>query len=115
MVINGVELQFDLYDADSTEMRKRYFSELEKMKTIEADSKKIQDEQAQVKFLCGRIKGMFDTVFGEGTGEKVCTNRNSLMICMNAYEKLVHDQIRQDKEYQAILQRLKGNHGRNRK
>ncbi len=115
MTINGVDLEFNLYDAENTEMQKRYEAELLKMQNIAAEQEQIQGAAEQTRFLCQRIKMMFDNVFGKGTGTAVCGEKNDLMICMDAYEKLVSDQIRQNKQYQAILNRIKRNGNRRNK
>lgn len=37
MRINGVELDFRLYDADQAERKKRYFEELNQMQNVKAE------------------------------------------------------------------------------
>lgn len=113
MKINNVELDFDLYDADNVELRKKYYQELEKMKTVAEDLPK-GDEAEQNHYLCKRIKSIFDEVFERGIGIKVCGSKDNLLTCMKAYEELVSEQMRQDQEYKKIMQTLKekGNKGR---
>lgn len=108
MKINGVELDFTLYDSANVEMRQRYFEELNKMRTISQDVPKEATEKAQTEYLCNRVKQMFDSVFGEGTGEKVCGTNSNLLVCMDAYDQLVSEQIRQNKEYESIMNHIKG-------
>lgn len=107
MIIHGVELDFHLYDKDKVDVKKRYFEVLESMKNVK---KEIPEgtEQERSKYLCDRIKGLFDTVFGEGTGLAVCGADNDLLEHMDAYDQLVSEQIRQQKKYAAIMKRLKG-------
>ena len=50
---------------------------------------------------------MFDSVFGEGTGEKVCGTNSNLLLCMGAYGQLVSEQIRQNKEYESIMNHIR--------
>lgn len=64
-------------------------------------------ELEQNRFLCGRVKQMFDVVFGEGTGDCVCGRGNDLLTCMAVYEQLITEQIRQDNQYNEIMGRLK--------
>ena len=106
MKINGVELGFRLYDADNAGLRERYMAELEKMKHIEDDMPE-GTEAVKNKYLCGRIKGIFDSVFGKGTGEKVCGGGNDLLVSMDAYEQLISEQIRQDNQYKAVINKMK--------
>ncbi len=102
MQINGVELDFHLYDEDKADIRERYFAELKRMKNITED---LQDgtEAEKNKFLCGRVKEMFDIVFGVGTGESVCGAGNDLLIHLSAYEQLVTEQIHQNQEYEKVM------------
>ena len=107
MIIHGVELDFHLYDKDKVDVKERYFEALESMKDVK---KEIPEgtEQEQSKYLCDRIKGLFDTVFGEGTGLAVCGANNDLLEHMDAYDQLVSEQNRQQEKYAAIMKRLKG-------
>lgn len=107
MKINGVELDFALYDSANAEMRQRYFEELNKMRTISQEIPKEATEKEQTEYLCSRVKRMFDSVFGEGTGEKVCGTTSNLLVCMNAYDQLVSEQIRQNKEYESIMNHIR--------
>ncbi len=106
MIINGVELEFNLYDLENPELKERYGAELEKMKHV-AEELPEGTELEQNRFLCGRVKQMFDVVFGEGTGDCVCGKGNDLLTCMAVYEQLVTEQIRQDNQYNEIMGRLK--------
>nr|DAO59777.1 MAG TPA: hypothetical protein [Caudoviricetes sp.] len=106
MIINGVELEFNLYDLENPELKERYGAELEKMKHI-AEELPEGTELEQNKFLCGRVKQMFDVVFGAGTGDCVCGKGNDLLTCMTVYEQLITEQIRQDNQYNEIMGRLK--------
>lgn len=108
MKINGIELDFALYDAANVKMRQRYFDELNKMRTVSQEIPEGATEKEQTEYLCNRIKKMFDSVFGEGTGEKVCGTNSNLLVCMDAYDQLVSEQIRQNKEYESIMNHIKG-------
>lgn len=105
--INGVELEFSMYNADNTEQKERYLDELVKMKNLKADAPE-GSEAERSKFICRRIKKMFDAVFGAGIGDQVCGKGNDLLICMDAYEKLVDEQVSQQERYADILKRLQG-------
>ena len=105
MIINGVELEFNLYDLENPELKERYGAELEKMKHV-AEELPEGTELEQNRFLCGRVKQMFDSVFGEGTGNRVCGKGNDLLACMTVYEQLVTEQTRQDNQYNEIMGRL---------
>mgnify|MGYP003371263508 CR=1 FL=1 len=106
MKINGVELEFELFDADNEELKNRYFQELEKMKTIKADMPEGTEHEKSV-YLCEKVKRLFDHVFSEGIGEKVCGKGNNVLSCMRAYRELVYEQLRQQNAYEEILSSLR--------
>ena len=106
MQIHGVELDFHLYDEDKADVKNRYFEELKKMEKIKKDMPSGTEAEKN-RYLCGRIKGLFNNVFGEGTGESVCGDGNDLLVHLSAYDQLVGEQIRQDKEYKRVMDALK--------
>lgn len=108
MKINGVELEFSLYNSANTKMKERYFKELEKLGTLAQGTPQGADEGEKIDYVCNRVKNLFDTVFGEDTGKNVCGELNDLMVCMGAFEQLVSEQIRQQREYDAIQKRIQG-------
>ena len=107
MIINDVMLDFHMYDEDKADIRERYFEELKKMENV---IKEVPDGTAKErnKYLCDRIKGFFDSVFGEGTGDAVCGADNDRLAHLDAYEQLVSEQVRQQERYAEIMNRLKG-------
>lgn len=112
MIINGVDLDFSLYDEDKADIRERYFEELKKMRNV---SKEAPDGTAKErnKYLCDRIKGFFDRVFGEGTGTAVCGEGNDLLKHLRAYDGIVIEQISQQEEYKMVMDHLKSVKGIN--
>lgn len=106
MEINGKELNFSLFN-DDVGMKKRYFEKLEEMAHIR-DALPDGTEQEKNKYLCDRIKDMFDYVFGEGVGASVCGQGNDLLAHLEAYDQLVNEQIRQQERYKRVMSRLKG-------
>lgn len=112
MIINGVELDFHLYDGDKHDVKERYCEELKKMKDIKSEIP-AGSEQEQNKYLCDRIKGFFDHVFGKGTGTAVCGEGNDLLEHMSAYDAIVTEQITQQEKYKLIMEHLKSVKGIN--
>ena len=107
MEINGKELKFSLFDADNAEMKRRYFEKLKEMEHVR-DALLDGTEQEKNKYLCDRIKDMFDYVFGEGVGASVCGQGNDLLVHLEAYDQLVSEQIRQQERYGRVMSKLKG-------
>ena len=106
MEINGKELNFSLFN-DDVGMKKRYFEKLEEMAHVR-DALPDGTEQEKNKYLCARIKDMFDYVFGEGVGASVCGQGDDLLVHLEAYEQLVSEQIRQQERYERVMSKLKG-------
>lgn len=104
MKINGVELDFVLYDPDRAAQKDAYFSALKDI--VEKSKHPIQDQVAEVKLECDMVKHLFDVTFGEGTGDLVCGKGHDHLTCLEAYETLVNEQIRQSNRYTAVKQRL---------
>ena len=104
MVNHEVCLDFALYNADK-DTKQKYFKELEKMQHI-SENVPSGNEQEKNKYLCDSIKQMFDSIFGEGAGVEVCGEENDLLLHMDAYEQLVNEQIRQQEQYNGIMERL---------
>jgi hypothetical protein len=113
MIINGVELDFRLYDEDKADIKDRYFEELKKMKGIK-DKMPEGSERERNKYLCDRIKGFFDRVFGEGTGAAACGEGNDLLEHLRVYDAIVTEQLRQQEEYKLIMDHLKSVKGINK-
>lgn len=76
MIINGVELEFDAYDAE----------QVEKIETV---SKKIDEVEIPegatwsqiIRIRCNSIFDFFDAVFGEGTAYKIFEGKANLTKC----------------------------------
>lgn len=112
MIINGVDLDFRMYDEDKADIRERYFEELKKMRNVSKEAPDGTTKELN-KYLCDQIKGLFDSVFGEGTGLAVCGADNDLLEHIDAYDQLVSEQIRQQEEYKMVMDHLKSVKGIN--
>lgn len=106
MQINGVELDFRLYDGDQAERKKRYFDELKQMQNV-ADEIPAGTEQEKNRYLCDRIKRFFDNVFGEGTGVAVCGEGNDLLDHLEAFNQLVEEQVSQNTRFKNSLSKMR--------
>ena len=110
MKINGVELDFALFDQDRAAQRDAYFAVLKDI--VKMDEHRSENQTEQIKAECDAIKHLFDDTFGEGTGDRVCGQGHDHLACLEAYEMLVNEQIRQCNRYAAVKKRL---NSRNRK
>lgn len=91
MEINGVKLDIDFTDADFIE---KVDKAVEKVKE---DCEKIDLKSLSfaegIRQECKIIKDFFDFVFGDGTSEELFKGKNSLDLCLKAFED-----IRKEKE-----------------
>lgn len=102
MQINGVTLNFSFFDPDFEEGKKAYLKELEEISKIGDTG----TEPDAIRQQCDTVKHLFDVTFGEGTGEKVCGTGHDHLLCLEAYEALLNEQIRQCGRYRAVKERL---------
>ena len=91
MTINGYEIDIDFTDADVIERieegSKVLYNGAEELKKQKDD--KNFDLAEGIRQECKMIKDFFDYVFGEGTSEKIFKGKNSLNLCLKAYEDIV--------------------------
>lgn len=102
MQIKGMELEFNFHEEN---MNRRT---LEAFESVSDDAKKTEGKEAseQIGIICKSIKNAFDYIFGQGTGEKVCGNKNDLTICTDVFSDLVEEKNRQEEELKRKTERL---------
>ena len=95
--INGVELEYDAFDMDTVEKFTEAKQEVADQITSLADTKDIV---VMGRAQCKAVKGFFDTVFGEGMGERVCGKKDNLRTCAEAYGAMLQEDLKQGQEFQ---------------
>lgn len=83
---NGKEYEFDISDADFAE---KLESAADKMRAEESKIPKTGLASAIIKAQCKMIKTYFDNCLGKGAGVEICTDKNNLSICYDAYESFL--------------------------
>lgn len=116
MTVNGIELEFDFFDAE--DVRKFETALAETQEAIAAAEK--QDSLADVyEIVCRVVKEFYDTIFGEGTGEAVCGERDNFMTCIDAFEAAINtaDEGRKalEEKTRAVKARFGGTRAQRRK
>lgn len=90
--LNGVDLNFNLSDADFYEI---YMENAEKMDEIMAvdpgDEEKndYRKMSSLIRKKCDAVKAFLDALFGEGTGVKVCGKNSDINVCVNVYWDII--------------------------
>lgn len=91
MTINGYEIDIDFTDADVIERiekgKKVLYNGAEELKKQKDDEN--FDLAEGIRQECKIIKDFFDYVFGEGISEKIFKGKNSLNLCLSAYEDII--------------------------
>lgn len=83
---NGVEYAFDVSDADDAErMDKATKNMAESEKTLE----KVGSTAEIIRGQCKLLKDFFVDIFGEGAGDAICTAKNNLNVCYDAYDSFL--------------------------
>lgn len=104
MKINDVELEFNCFEEQTAKRIVKAAKHEEAAKKETANTKKLSE---QIAGTCGWMKSVFDIIFGDGTGDKVCGEKNDMLRCTNAYIELLSEQKRQECEMSQSTERLK--------
>ena len=91
MVINDVELEFDLLDVETFEKYDNFKKGLADMEDKVKDMSTVES----MKYQCTAIFNAFNELFGEGTDVKIFGNRTNLGKCMDAVFALVEEEEKQ--------------------
>lgn len=89
--INGVELEFDLLDADTAE---KYDESLKEVSDIKEKVKGMSTGES-IRCQCNIVFSVFNTIFGEGTDRKVFGDKAHLGKCLDGFEALVTEANKQ--------------------
>ena len=84
MEFRGLELDFDIYDADQAEAYE------DALQTVQEESaKKVPGEglAAGIRRQCGIVFDFFDDLFGEGTHRQIFGEKVNLGICLDAFKE----------------------------
>ena len=100
MKINGVEFDIDFTDADVIE---KIDIGCKEVNDKAEELRKKEDELSEAEGIrqeCKIIKEFFDYVLGEGASEEIFKGKNSLNLCLKAYEDIVEERDKQLNSYQ---------------
>ena len=103
MTINDKNFDVDFTDADLIEKieigSKRVFDETERIKNEDFSvAEGIRQE-------CKIIKDFLDYVFGEGTSKELFGNKDSLNLCLKAFEDIINEKEKQVKSINDFVSR----------
>ena len=95
LTLNGKTIDVDFTDADLIEKIE------EGSKKVYEETNKIKNEKYQlaegIRQECKILKDFLDYVFGEGTSKEVFGDKDSLHLCMKAFEDIINEKEKQIK------------------
>lgn len=103
MTINGVEFDIDFTDADFIERYEFKYKEVEKEIEELQNKKDTINPVEGIRQECKIIKEFLDYVLGDGTSEKIFKGKDSLNLCLTAFEDIIDNVDKQHKEMQERL------------
>ena len=103
MTINGVEFDIDFTDADFIERYEFKYKEVEKEIEELHNKKDTINPVEGIRQECKIIKEFLDYVLGDGTSEKIFKGKDSLNLCLTAFEDIIDNVDKQHKEMQERL------------
>ncbi len=110
--INGVELEFDILDADIAERYSAAGEELQ-AKLQELDLETLSDAEA-LRQECYLVFDYFDEIFGEGTAKAIFKERTNLGRCLDAMDQLAECATAQRKVFNEKMGKYKPNRAQRR-
>ncbi|MBQ7976818.1 MAG: AP endonuclease [Clostridia bacterium] len=105
LTINGVELEYDVYEADKAEL---YQKETEKIIKVCEKLKDNEDLAKSIRIQCKAIFEFIDALFGEGVHREVFGDSVNLRTCAKVYAD-INAAIAADKEKMLELLNLTDN------
>ncbi|MGL5330438.1 MAG: DUF6673 family protein [Peptostreptococcaceae bacterium] len=101
MVLNGVELEFDFYDADQMEILENALEEFgKKMESADRGVK----QSVMIRNMCQATIDLLDEVFGEGTSNDVFGEETNFKKSMQVFKELTNERLRQIEEVNKELE-----------
>ena len=105
MTINGYEVDIDFTDADVIqkieEGKNILYNGVEELKKTTNDED--FDIAEGIRQECKIIKDFFDYVLGDGTSEKIFKGKDSLNLCVKAYEDIIEAS---DKQFEELNKKI---------
>ena len=86
MIINGIDLEFSVFDADCVE---RYENEIKRMQEKAVDLPDNSTASEAIRKECEIYVEFFDNVFGEGTAFQIFQGKTNLASCHDAFYQMI--------------------------
>lgn len=104
MLLNGIELEFDFYEADQMEI----FEDAIDRAGVEINKALEAKKQSQlIRGICQATINMLDEIFGEGTANEVFQGETNFKKSIEIFNALVKERIRQEEELNVVVDEMK--------
>ena len=111
VMINDVELDIDMEDADFQE---RYEAAFEKMAKTEKELQKVGKASEITRGYCDMFYDLFDDIFGAGTGEKLFNGKRNISLVNDVYDQFISVCSQQAKEAQNRMRKITNKYAPNK-
>ncbi len=113
MKLLNTELRdIDFTDADDLEKFENAVEEAQKkLDKVNPDSLKPSEA---IRKSCKAVFECLNKIFGDGTAEKVFGNKTSLRVCMQAFNELKEERLKQESELDEAVKLLNNDYNPNR-
>lgn len=108
---NDFSAEFDIFDADEAELMQ---NSMDKMREAEKAMPKDGKISTLVRAQCGMLRDFFDWIFGDGSGKKICGEKDSFNNCKNAYVTFLNYVEEQKNEYVNATNEVRNKYSANR-
>lgn len=84
MKFKGLELDFDIYDADQAEAYEAALS-----RVVEESAREVPGETLSggIRRQCGVVFDFFDELFGEGAHKELFGDKTNLTVCLDTFKE----------------------------
>jgi len=93
--VNDMDLDFDIFDAETVKLYEEAYGVINETFSQIESSKKLSELYA---VACPAVKRVFDDIFGPGTGDQVCGEQDNFKVCVEAFEALTDEVVKQRAE-----------------
>lgn len=109
--INGIEFEFDAFDADEVEKANK---EVNEVLFAFKNTPKNLDRVGIIKYTVKNIGECFDNIFGAASSEKIFKGKTNMKLAFKAFEDLTVGIQAQDKEFEKEMEETAKKYSPNR-
>lgn len=107
MLFHDIELDFDIFDADTAEAYEEAVRETQAM----AVKKEGETLGASIRRQCGAVFTFFDALFGDGFHKELFGERTNLLECIGIFREFIQAVDEQKKTLDTLVAEVKAGHG----